>query len=198
MKKLFTLAVTIILILTLCSCTASILYNDDAYVDGLYISINKTANRCFVGGYTPTNNNDSRIINIPDEYNGVPVKQLGGYFGRGVPSPFSISLSDYINSSPESEYGGVFTGDPAEYAIDVDYTVENVVFVLSIGKNISSIEYVMMDEYYPYTNEDGSIIFYHPVVTVNCSDENKHFYSKDGKLYNKKTDELIEDFSYGE
>ena len=52
------------------------------------------------------------------------------------------------------------------------------------------------DSYYPHINEDGSITFYHPVVEINCAEENKFFYSQDGKLYDKETDELISDFAY--
>jgi hypothetical protein len=53
-----------------------------------------------------------------------------------------------------------------------------------------------MDNYYPHINDDGSIVFYHPIVFVNCSEENELFYSKDGKLYHKKTDELIAVWDY--
>ena len=60
----------------------------------------------------------------------------------------------------------------------------------------STNEEVEFKNYYPHINEDNSITFYHPTVYINCSEDNKHFYSKDGKLYNKKTDELISNFSY--
>ena len=67
-------------------------------------------------------------------------------------------------------------------------------FTIYIGKNISHIEYVE-DEYY-LVKEDGKGTYYHPVVYIECSDENGHFYSKDGKLYDRSTDELIDCFAY--
>lgn len=101
-----------------------------------------------------------------------------------------------MNAPEGSEYDAIFSGDINEFEIPEEYIIEDVVFNLNIGKNIEVIEFVVMDEYYPHINEDGSITFYHSVVNINCSDENKYFYSKDGKLYNKKTDELISDFAY--
>jgi len=53
-----------------------------------------------------------------------------------------------------------------------------------------------MEQYYPHINEDGSITFYHPVVYVICSENNTYFYSQNGKLYDKKTNELISAFAY--
>ena len=86
--------------------------------------------------------------------------------------------------------------DINNFDIEENYSVENPVFTVNIGKNIDAIVNVDMDVYYPHINEDGSITFYHPVVNINCSKENKHFYSKDGKLYYKETDELVSDFAY--
>ena len=92
----------------------------------------------------------------------------------------------------------MFQGDIADYRIEENYTVKNVEFDLYIGKNIETIEFISMNDYYPHINEDNSITFYHPVVSVTCSEENKFFYSKDGKLYSESSDELITDFSYAE
>ncbi len=195
-------AMTLSICLTLClsGCVleeASLLYSDNIEKDGFYIAVNKTANCCFVGGYNCTEYTKNLAITIPDDYDGIPIKRIGGYYGRGVPTPFSISLSDlYINAPEDSEYNAVLGGNIDEFDISRDYVVEDIIFNLNIGENIEIIEYVVMDEYYPHINGGGSITFYHPVVNINCSDENKHFYSKDGKLYNKITDELIPGFAY--
>lgn len=200
MKKFLVLLLSISLIFCLSGCffeDVSLLYSDSAEVDGLYIAINKTSKCCFVGGYQYTEYTENPEITIPDDYNGIPIKRIGGYFGRGFPTPFSISLAElYMNAPEDSEYDAIFIGDRNEFEILEDYVIEDVVFNLNIGKNIEVIEFVDMDEYYPHINDDGSITFYHSVVNINCSDENKYFYSKDGKLYNKKTDELITDFAY--
>ena len=200
MKKFLVILLSISLMFSLSGCSfekVPLFYSDGAEADGFFICINKTANCCFVGGYNCTEYTENLEITIPDDYNGIPIKRMGGYYGRGVPTPFSINLADlYMNAPEESEYNAVFGGNIDEFDISEDYVVEDIVFNLNIGENIEIIEYVVMDKYYPHINDDGSITFYHSVVNINCSDENKNFYSKDGKLYNKKTDELISDFAY--
>ena len=200
MKRLLVIILAAFLAFGISTCDferVALLYSDSATKDGFYIGINKTANCCFVGGYGCTKYTENLEITIPDDYNGIPIKRIGGYYGRGVPTPFSISLADlYMNAPEGSDYNTVLCGDINKFKISEQHTVEDVVFNLNIGKNIESIEYVSMDKYYPHINEDGSIVFYHAVVNIDCSEKNKHFYSKDGKFYSKKNDELITDFDY--
>lgn len=203
MKKLISFALVLSLALCLSGCVATYLlsrYSESAEKDGFNIAFNSTARRCYVSYYTCREYAESYEITIPDEYDGMPIKQIGGYFGTGFPDPFSISLAElYMNAPEESEYFGTFHEDSInDIDIPDEYTVVNVVFKLNIGQNIEVIEYVDMDRYYPHINEDSSITFYHPVVEIACSEENKHFYSKDGKLYNKSNNELITDFAYND
>lgn len=203
MKKYISLCVAICLSFLFSGCDlfldSSVNYNESGSVNGLYIAINRKANCCFVGQYDCSEYTENAEIIIPDEYDGVPVTKIGGYYGVGVPSPFRIELGDaYMNAPSDSDFYGVFSGNLESYGIEEEYSVEELVFTLRIGKNISEIEFVSMGEYYPHINDDGSITFYHPVVNVVCSEENKSFYSKDGKLYNKETDELIEEFNYAQ
>ena len=136
-------------------------------------------------------------ITIPDDYNGIPIKRVGGFSGIGVPSPFRIDLSQvYMNAPEGSELDMIWSYPDDE--LSVAYTIENVVFQLHIGKNIEEIDFVFMDDYYPHIDEDGTVTFYHPVVYITCSEENTTFYSKDGKLYYKSTNALVEDFAYPE
>ena len=197
MKKFLTLILSIVLIISLSGCVTeelSLLYNEKGEIDGFYVAVNNTANCCFVGQYTCTEYSENMEITIPDEYKNKPITRIGGYFGRGVPSPFCISLEElYMNAPDGSEYDSVFSGD-----IDDNYSVEELPFTLNIGKNIKTIEYIEMDMYYPHINEDGGVTFYQAVVYVNCSEDNKYFYSKDGRLYDKKTKELISVFKYTE
>lgn len=200
MKKVFTIVLLILLTFCLSGCIfedVSLLYSDSTEKDGFYVAINKTANCCFVGSYNCTEYTENLEVTIPDDYEGIPIKRIGGYYGRGVPTPFGISLADlYMNAPEDSKYDAIFNGDINEFEILEEYVIEDVVFTLNIGKNIEVVEFVSMDEYYPHINDDGSVTFYHSVVNIHCSAENKHFYSKEGKLYDKKTDELISDFAY--
>lgn len=200
MKKFIALITVLACVLMLSGCTAeeiSLLYSEFGYEDNFNFAVNKTANCCFVSNYDCTEYTEDMELTVPDEFNGVLVKRLGGYFGRGLPCPFLISLSEYINAPEGSEYCGIYN-EASLSRIDDEYTVENIRFILNIGKNIDTVEYVEMDTYYPHINDDGSITFYHPVVYINCSEENRHFYSKDGKLYGKATDIIIYGFAYAE
>jgi hypothetical protein len=200
MKRLFIALLLISFTICFSGCLSeevSMLYSDTVEMDGFFIAINKLSNCCFVGSYQCTEYTENLEITIPDAYDGIPITRMGGYYGTGVPTPFLISLADlYMNAPENSKYNGVFSGNINDFEIAEAYIIENVVFHLNIGKNIEAIEFVSMDTYYPHINEDGSITFYHPVVYTNCSAENEHFYSKDGKLYNKETDELITVFDY--
>lgn len=200
MKKML-LMISLILVAILCSaCDVSgvaLFYSETVQDAGFTYAINKNANCCFVSDYVCTEYADNMEITIPDEYDGIPITRMGGYFGVGAPMPFHIDIAEvYMNAPEGSEHATVYN-HLAGYIIKEPYTIVDLPFVLNIGKNISNIDNVDMDVYYPHINEDGTIILYHPVVEIVCSKENKNFYSKDGKLYDKKTDELIDDFEYG-
>ncbi len=191
MKKSITTLLAFILIFSLSGCFFNF-SSQHTEKDGLHLEVNKILNSCAACAYICEEYTENMEITIPDDYEGIPIK----YIGASSVDPFMIPLAMYINSTDPDKYSGTFSGDLEKYEITEDYTVENKVFNLNIGKNIESIEYVVMDQYYPHINDDGSITFYYAVVNINCAEENEHFYSKDGKLYDKKTDELISDFSY--
>lgn len=207
MKKALWIVLSCLLsLLFLVSCVSNVyqaapevclFYSDSGIQDGFYIAVNKLADCCFVGCYFCEEYTEGMEITIPDEYGGIPITRIGGWFGRGVPTPFSISLgSSFLNAPADSEYSAVYGGSIENYQFDDPYTVEELVFVLHIGKNIQTVEYVDMDEYYPHINGDGSVTFYHPVVYINCSEENPYFYSRDGLLFDRETDAMIGLFAY--
>jgi hypothetical protein len=200
MKKTvaFLLLVSFILCLSACDLDGvAYFYSYAGEYNGFGIDVNKLANCCFVSGYTCTEYTEGMEITIPDDYNGIPIKRVGGFSGIGAPSPFRIDLSQvYMNAPEGSEFDMIWRYPDDE--LSVAYTIENVVFQLHIGKNIEEIDFVFMDDYYPHIDEDGTVTFYHPVVYITCSEENTTFYSKDGKLYYKSTNALVEDFAYPE
>lgn len=74
--------------------------------------------------------------------------------------------------------------------------IQDIPFILNLGKNIEGIDCVIKDNYYPHMDEDGSTIYYHPVVYINCSPNNKIFYTEEGKLYRRQDHTLVDDFAY--
>lgn len=202
MKRIVAIILSFSMVFCLYGCSvedSSFFYTELEEADGLLIGINKAANCCFVSAYPFDTYQESYSVTIPDTYNNIPITRIGGYYGRGLPCPFRFEISEsHMNAPDDSRYSMTFSGDIHEFNITEPYTVEDVVFYLQIGENIHEIVFVVMNEYYPHINADGSITFYHPVVYITCSEENKHFYSIDGKLYSKDNDQLITDFDYAE
>ena len=190
MKKILVVMLLVLVTMSFSACDlseASFLYSETAEENGFSYGINRVGDSCFVSTYICEAYTEGIEITIPDEYDGVPVTCLGGYLNGKTANPFVIKLSDC-----EQAYN-----DVPIYRIKEPYVIKDISFVLHIGKNISDIEYVNMAKYYPYSNDDGTVTVYHPVVEIICAEENPLFYSKDGKLYDKKTEELITDFAYG-
>lgn len=65
-----------------------------------------------------------------------------------------------------------------------------------LGKNVSKILFPSFQQYGEALDSSGNRIFYKPYVHITCSPENKTFYSEDGKLYYRKTGELVDRFFY--
>lgn len=199
MKKFLIILLTTFLTFNAYGCDIKDLcltYDETVQYDNFTIAINDSGKCCFVGCYTVEKYTENMEITIPDYYEDIPIERIGGYFGTGAPTPFCIDIPEYLNSPENSSYSGVFIGHPDTFNLDVKYTVVDLPFRLNIGKNINEISNVSMDSYFPYINDDGSITFYHPVVEISCSIDNEHFYSKDGKLYDRENDELITEFAY--
>ena len=197
MKKIMRYPITVIIILflfiTLSACT---FYDaSETTSDGWFVCYSNLFRNCFVGPYYWNGDPENMTLTIPDTYNNFPVTELGGYSGRGVPTPFEVLLPDEYNVEFGTNY------NPKDYPEDTSdlypngYKVVELKFSLIIGKNLSKIKNTLMG-YYAVKQTDGSYILYHAVYYVTCAEENKAFYSKDGRLYYKANDELIEDIAY--
>lgn len=195
MKKLGILILVAMLILS-SGCAkvfdTSIFYDKHDIVDGLEIATNDKAKCCFAGAYTYDGGNFDVVI--PDEHNGYPITKLGGYFGRGVPTPFCINFNDAYRNFAEDEVRIVYPSK--EMISDMNAQIVEINFNLYLGKNIEEIVFVT-DGYYLGENNDGVLEAYHANVYVICDEENENFYSENGKLY-QKDGTLIEGFAYSE
>lgn len=195
MKRISAFVFAFIVMLSFTGCELldgmSYLYTDKVSVDNLCICINDTADCCFAGAYSCEEYTDGMEITIPDEHDGKPIKRIGGYYARGVPVAFCLDISDlYMNAPEGSIYSALHsTVDEAQYQV-VDLPYE-----LNIGENIDAVVNVN-NSYYPHIEEDGSVVYYHPVVSINCSEDNKTFYSENGRLYSKTDNTLVSDFDY--
>ena len=191
MKKSICGLLSIIILLSLSACFLPHYYVETNAVGNFLISVDTSTQCVYIDSYNCENFDEDNRIVIPDEYDGKPITNIGGAPHSAGEASFKIDLSSYINDTEEGVFHGVFTGPIDTSTFKENCTVEDVVFTLVISKNITTIAKVDTNRYYPHINEDGSVTFYHPVFTIECSDENPHFYAKDGKLYSKETNSIV-------
>ncbi len=190
MKRIAAVILVLSMAVSLCGCSMFFAEFDDEYVtvDNFKLCVNETTKECFVCEYIPQWGQDNRTVVIPEEYNGIPVTAIGGTFELKTPAPFFINLEVLYENSENTTSSSV-SSDSSVKTVLVEYTIE-------IGKNIEKIESVSMDSYRLRMEYDGSVILYQPVAYIKCSEENPNFYSLEGKLYKKGSDEPVTLFPY--
>lgn len=189
MKKII-IVIASVTVLCMIFCACSVYYSESAQYEGFDVHINRKENCCFVGKYTASGENEE--ITVPDEYDGVPITSLGGYYGRGMPTPFYIDLKDAFYSVPPSDSDHRITGKDSLGSEEI----QDIVFTLNIGKNIKELKKINSAYFYPNVDENGDVCYYHAVVYVNCSEDNPVFYSEDGRLFSRETNDLVTSFDY--
>ena len=197
MKKPLILAFSVFMALLLCGCT----YNDcDTVSDmqflyGTYLFFGKyNPDGAAVSYYTWDGDPEKTDIVIPEKYGRQKIKCLGGYFGRGLPSPFFIDCSSYLGiKSDVDETVGSLTGSMDPSMIEPDTKVIYTDFTIHLSKYIEKIFARAFGTVYTV---DGEKIAYCPRVSIICDEDNKTFYSKDGKLYYRQDDTLVDGFNY--
>ncbi len=157
--------------------------------DNFVIYENELGNDCFLATYIWDRSEDGKKITIPDEYNNKIITSLGGYYGREVPVEFDIEISEiYLPSDEYIVWPEV--AHPNESNTELLY----IDFGLNIGKSITEINNGLSLNYSLLKIKDSEPVCYRayiPRFYVSVHGENECFYSKDGKLYDKKTDQLI-------
>ena len=133
---------------------------------------------------------DDTVIEIPEEAEkNIPIDSLGGPNGANAP----LTLF-HIASDSDANYNDINLGK-------YKFSTEKMVFTLKIGKNIEKVNFGFLAagnsfRYVAIDQEDGSVIFYKVFLIVECDEQNEKFYSKDGKLYDKKNNSLVSGIPY--
>jgi len=139
---------------------------EDVEINNLNFYCSKVTRTCTVGHFEWDGDIENMTVIIPDEVDGKKVKSLGGANGSSAPAFFQIIMPEDIKFGEEYN------------------------FTVKLGKNIKYADIFL----YSYECTDyKSNVLYKVNYYYECSDDNKWIYSKDGKLYDKKTDKLIED-----
>jgi len=185
MKKCLRILLCVFIAAALSGC--SLEYKNIISQDNMSFYTSSIRKRCFAGSYNWDGNKDSMSINIPDKINGYAVKALGGYSGRGVSIPFCVNLPEKLKEDAIFRY---------ESDTPFDVPVEDLHFNINIGTNVKELTNIRFKDYFIYGNYIKDTYSYRIVVSVNCSEDNKTFYSKDGKLYRRSDDSLVDEFFY--
>lgn len=175
---------TILGVLIIFFCTVSLLINlglfdsETVPFGNLYFTYNKIGGSCVVSHGLWPEEDETLTVEIPDEVNGRRVTAMG----NARPDPFLFNLDGEI-----------------AYVCGEEMLPEDAVIIpryltIQIGKNLRILHVIEMKQYYCDANDPK--VFYRILVTVECSEENRNFYSENGKLYTKAGNQLIDVFFY--
>ncbi len=200
MKKLLSLCLMLLFALTLSLTGCCLFYNMEYDSEsGFDIGYSELYNDAFAAAYMWDGKEDTTALTVPDEYDGMPVTSLGGYFGRGVPSPLQLTLDD--------EARRLLCPDAIEWYATDFVSDENICeffplsFSLHIGKNVKEINGLALFYFIVARHESNAksiLNYYVPLFTVTCDEENEVFYSEDGKLYYRENGQLVTGIIYGD
>ena len=197
MKKLIAVTLCFIICLSFSGCSLMYEYELDA-IDNFDVGYSKILNNAFLSSYSWDGSDDTKNIVIPEEYQGIPITELGGYYGRGVPCAFGVDLPEVLQNNLCIEASQWFCSSVYEDIGSVDTIYLN--FNIHISKNIKQITEHTLDCFYEGTYFDGEdnhskiiVVF---LYNITCDEENNTFYAKDGKLYLRKDNTLVTDILY--
>lgn len=174
------------LLLTLMSsCDFSLAYHLSQTEDGKF-DIGYSKRQAYISRYYWDGDEQNMTIEIPDNFNGVPVTRLGGYFGRGVPCPFFVETVMDI----DEQIIGDESYDFSQYYPN-GYTSVFLEFTVHINENLRELYYGSL--YYGFTVKEGeNVTVYIPSYRYTCDENNATFYAEDGILYYKNSGERVE------
>ena len=165
-------------------CTASLLINlglfdsETVPFGNLYFSYSKIGGSCEVSHGSWPEEVETLTVEIPDEVNGRRVTAMG----NARPDPFLFNLE------------GEIAYTCGEEMLPEDAVILPRYLTIEIGKNLRVLRDIEMKQY--YCDENDPKVFYRILVTVECSEENRNFYSENGKLYAKAGNRLVDVFFY--
>lgn len=193
MKKLLLSIISIFLLFSLCGC--SLLYDSHGIAeDSFEVYYTSQIKEAFIHTYYWDGSEEGKTIIIPETFEGCTITTLGGNHGKGVPSPFHITFTD---EAKELLRPDAFRWDfePVDKTKKCD--VEYISFNLHISQYIDEFDCVSFDSYYVARYGMVPMVY---VVTFNvtCDENNKTFYAKDGKLYYRGNDALVDVIPYSD
>lgn len=181
--------------------------NNYVSVDGYKIGYNKLFDKAAIYRIYWDGDENNTVFTVPDEYKGIKI--------TGFNSNVHRAFFEYLRAPNEYIYFSEINREPVD-----DY--KTLVFTLRIGKNINEIyhktytDYINDVEYqydyilpkrlylcsYSNINDAGADqngkTLYEIIMYYDVSEENSTFYSVDGTLYLRETEEKVHKYSYND
>ena len=181
MKKTF-LVFIILCIIILSSCKGE---GFELYIqDGVEYSINQKKQIGYVGNQNWDCDLNNASLHIADEVENCKITSFGGYYGIGSKNSFRISFN----------YDTPGISFPSKENLSKECEKVEISFQIYLNKYLERVVFVgpFFEEYFIF-NDSPNIAYYITYYFI-CPEENETFYSKDGKLYYKATNELVKEF----
>ena len=170
MKRISRIIPLLISLLLFGGCTMALCYSETVTEGPWTAALYREGNEAFVSEYKWDGTEEGLRIE-PGEVEGCLVTRYGGFFGRGLPMPFYITIPDAVSVS-ESDIPG-------------DVPVEDLTFTMVISKTIIEVYTGDLEGFFYLEDEDGNLNYYRLLVDVELDPDNTSFYLKDGRLYEK-------------
>ena len=170
MKRISRIIPLLISLLLFGGCTMALCYSETVDEGPWTAALYREGNEAFVSEYKWDGTEEGLRIE-PGEVEGCLVTRYGGFFGRGLPMPFYITIPDAVSVS-ESDIPG-------------DAPVEDLTFTMVISKTIIEVYTGDLEGFFYLEDEDGNLNYYRLLVDVELDPDNTSFYLKDGRLYEK-------------
>ena len=132
MKKVIVLLLYLLPVFLLCGCSLD--FSEQAEEGSFSYAYGKKA--AFITEYRWDGTEEGKTVVIPERINGLKVVSVGGFFGRGLPMPFYVDISDYFADDVQWKY-------PAEIN-SADETVE-LAFTLILPEQIGYDDVTVTD-----------------------------------------------------
>ena len=155
--------------------------------DHVLFYLRRDGRDAFASAYQWDGSGDAIDYTIPDTVQGARVTAIGGFVGTLKKAPYS---GLYV-AMPETYRGA----ERAQYTMPVNAVEITLPVHIHIGRYVRSIEedgrLPAPTGYFGYEKDVSSYIIT-PVWTVTCDEGNETYYARDGRLYQRADDALVQ------
>ena len=155
--------------------------------DHVLFYLRRDGRDAFASAYQWDGSGDAIDYTIPDTVQGVKVTAIGGLTGGLKKAP----AAGLAVSMPETYRGA----ERAQYTMPVNAVEITLPVRIHIGRFVRSIEedgsLPAPTGYFGYEKDVSSYIIT-PVWTVTCDEGNETYYARDGRLYQRADDALVQ------